>query len=296
LPTAYWTRCVEGMKAVGFCPGHITGLFYPCPHEDVLSSGSRGAGMCVHLGARSEVSLNESGEVHITINGKSGTAAVTRAAVKEMLPPGTGVTVDTMLELPMGSGFGMSAAGALSATIALADLLDLSRQEAFEAAHRAEISSHSGLGDVAGLMAGGIELRKREGIPPVGEVVRLADHLDIVACVVGPRMSTAAVLGSGSDLLPRTGRECHRLLMEEPTLERFLQLCRGFAERSGIITEPVRRALNKIDGLGPCSMVMLGNSVFAARDLDRQEAILKEFGPTYRLHLDLEGPRVIRRE
>lgn len=75
------------MKAVGFCPGHITGLFYPCPHEDVLSSGSRGAGMCVHLGARSEVSLNESGEVHITINGKSGTAAVTRAAVKEMLPP-----------------------------------------------------------------------------------------------------------------------------------------------------------------------------------------------------------------
>ena len=35
-------------------------------------------------------------------------------------------------------------------------------------------------------------------------------------------------------------------------------------------------------------MVMLGNSVFAA-GTGWQEAILKEFGPTYRLHLDLAG-------
>lgn len=252
--------------------------------------------MCVHLGARSKVALNHSGEVHLSIRGIGGTVSITRAAVEDMLPPGIGVTVDTVLELPMGSGFGMSAAGALSATIALADLLDLPRQRAFEAAHRAEIANHSGLGDVSGLMAGGLEMRKREGLPPLGEVVRLADELDIVAAVAGPRMSTAAVLCSETDLLPRTGMECHRRLMEEPTVERFLQLCRLFAERSGIITPPVRRALDALDGLGPCSMVMLGNSVFAAGDLERQEAVLRNIGPTYRLHLDLEGPRVIRRE
>lgn len=284
------------MRATGFCPGHITGFFYPCPHQDVLSSGSRGAGMCVHLGAVSEVELNDSGEVHVSINSAEGTALVTEAAIVEMLPPGAGASVDTILELPMGSGFGMSAAGALSATVALADLLGLPRQRAFEAAHRAEIANHSGLGDVAGLMAGGIEIRKREGLPPVGEVVRLADELDIVACVVGPRMSTAAVLRCEEDLLPRTGKECHQRLLDGPTVDRFLRLCRGFAEKSGIITEPVRRALDELDGLGPCSMVMLGNTVFAAGDLDAQEAVLKKFGPTYRLHLDLEGPRVIRRE
>ena len=283
------------MRATGFCPGHITGLFYPCPHDEVLSSGSRGAGMCVHLGARSDVALNDSGEVRVSINGVAVPAAVTERAVEHLLPPGIGATVDTFLQLPMGSGFGMSAAGALSATVAVADILGLERLRAFEAAHRAEIACHSGLGDVAGMMAGGIELRKREGLPPVGEVVRLADRLDIVACVVGPRMSTAAVLSSERDLLPRTGMECHRRLMEEPTVERFLQLCRGFAEKSGIITDPVRRALDALDGLGPCSMIMLGNSVFAAGNLDEQEAVLKRFGPTYRLRLDLEGPRVIRR-
>lgn len=252
--------------------------------------------MCVHLGARSEVALNDTGKVRASISGAEGTALVTRAAVADLLPPGVGATVDTVLELPMGSGFGMSAAGALSATVALADLLGLPRQSAFEAAHRAEIANHSGLGDVAGIMAGGIEIRKREGLPPVGEVVRLADDLDIVACVVGPRMSTAAVLRSEEDLLPRTGKECHRRLLDDPTVDRFLRLCRGFAEKSGIITEPVRRALDELDGLGPCSMVMLGNTVFAAGNLDEQEAVLKKFGPTYRLHLDLEGPRVIRRE
>lgn len=252
--------------------------------------------MCVHLGATSEVELNDSGEVHTSISSAAGTAAVTEAAVRYMLPPGMGAIVRTTLQLPMGSGFGMSAAGALSATVALAELLGLPRQLAFEAAHRAEIANHSGLGDVAGLMAGGIEVRKREGLPPVGEAVRLADEMDIVACVVGPRMSTAAVLRGEDDLLPRTGKECHRRLLEEPTVEHFLRLCRGFAERSGIITEPVRKALNALDGLGPCSMVMLGNTVFATGNLDAQEKVLKAFGRTYRLSLDLEGPRVIRRE
>ena len=43
-------------------------------------------------------------------------------------------------------------------------------------------------------------------------------------------------------------------------------------------------------------MIMLGNSVFATGNLDEQEKVLKNFGPTYRLRLDVDGPRVIHRE
>ncbi len=253
--------------------------------------------MCVHLGARSEVTLTDATEgVRISVNGRMSTASVTRTAVLDMLPPDMGASIDTTLELPQGSGFGMSAAGALSVTIALAEMLDMPRGRAFEAAHRAELANRSGLGDVAGLMAGGVEIRKTEGLPPHGEIVRLADELDLVAGVVGPRMSTAEVLKESGGDLPGVGMECHRRLIAEPTMDNFLRLCRGFAERSGIITPPVRRALTALDGLGPCSMIMLGNSVFAAGDLDRQEKALKEIGPTYRLHIDIDGPRVIRRE
>lgn len=286
------------MRATAFCPGHITGLFFPCPHQEALASGSRGAGMCVDRGATSTVSLADEEEgVRIAINGKVGTAAVTRAALLDLLPAGRGASVDTALDLPMGSGFGMSAAGALSAAVALADLLGLPRQRAFEAAHRAELACRSGLGDVAGLTAGGIEIRVREGLPPHGEVVRLADELELVAGVVGPRMSTAEVLeAEGMRRMAAIGEECHRRLLARPSVDRYLELCRGFAERSGIITTAVRRALDALDGLGRSSMVMLGNTVFAVGALDEQEAVLRRFGPTYRLRLDVDGPRVIRRE
>ncbi|NLI73280.1 MAG: hypothetical protein GX369_00695 [Euryarchaeota archaeon] len=284
------------MRAVGFCPGHITGLFYPCMHEDVLSSGSRGAGMCINLGAKSEVVINHHGEVRVSLKHGNGSTCVTKTAIMDMLPPGIGAYVNTSLELPMGCGFGMSAAGALSATIALSNLLNLPRQHAFEAAHRAEIINHGGLGDVAGLMAGGVEMRRREGIPPVGEVVRLADKLDLVACVVGPRMFTSTILESEGHAISRIGKRYHRKLLQNPTIDRFLELCREFAEDSGIITAPVRKALNELNNLGPCSMTMLGNSVFATGDLDEQERVLRKYGSTYRLHLDLEGPRIIHTE
>jgi len=253
--------------------------------------------MCVDLGATSTVTLADAEEgVRISINGRAGAAPVTRTAVLELLPPGQGAVVDTVLDLPMGSGFGMSAAGALSAAVALADILGVPRQRAFEAAHRAELANHSGLGDVAGLAAGGVEIRVREGLPPHGEVARLADRLDLVAGVVGPRMHTAEVLAAAGSRLEEVGRECHRRLLASPTVDEYLRLCRGFAERSGLITPPVRQALDALDGLGPCSMVMLGNTVFAVGALDEQEAVLKGIGPTYRLGLDVEGPRIIRRE
>ena len=46
--------CYE--QATAFCPGHITGFFH-LRHENLLETGSRGAGLCVRLGAQSRVVL-----------------------------------------------------------------------------------------------------------------------------------------------------------------------------------------------------------------------------------------------
>lgn len=287
------------MRAAAFCPGHITGFFYPCEHDDPLASGSRGAGVCVHLGAVSEVRLTPGrGDVTIWLNDQREEAPVTLAAARELLPADLDAEVRTRLELPVSSGFGMSAAGALSAATALAHLLDLPMQRAYEAAHRAEIANRCGLGDVSALTRGGVTFRVREGLPPHGQVERLADDLELVAGVVGGGMRTSSVLGSagGRRKLAEAGKACHRELLEAPTVDNFLRLSRRFAEESGIMTAPVREALKALDGLGPASMIMLGNAVFATGALDEQEEVLKGIGPTFRLRADVEGPRLIRKE
>jgi hypothetical protein len=39
---------------------------------------------------------------------------------------------------------------------------------------------------------------------------------------------------------------------------------------------------------------MLGNSVFAFGELDELEETLREFGPTFRTRIDLQGPRLVK--
>ncbi len=285
------------MRATAFCPGHLTGFFFPCENDDPLRSGSRGAGLCVDRGATSTVTASEGrGEVLIAIDGRETEAPVTRSAVTWLVDGRPfDLAIDTVMDLPASAGFGMSAAGALSAALALAEVLELPAERAFEAAHRAELTNRTGLGDVAALTRGGLTFRRREGLPPYGQVDRLADRLDIVAAVVGGSMRTANVLGNGElrSRIDRAGRECYGLLDNEPTVDNFLRTSRRFTEAIGIATPGVVSALEAVDAIGRGSMIMLGNSVFATGDLDALERALQGHGPTYRLSLDIEGPRVI---
>src|SRR5512137_1733056 len=155
------------MDAEAFSPGHVTGFFEIRYTEDLLSSGSRGAGLCLALGAKSTVRARKSGRtsIEVTIDGRRSQAAVTRAALLHLLQHEMyQVEVTTQLDLPQSQGFGMSAAGALSASLALAEILGRGRHEAFEAAHMAEVSQRTGLGDVSAIHKAGITIRTRPGL------------------------------------------------------------------------------------------------------------------------------------
>lgn len=288
------------MRATAFCPGHLTGFFFPCENDDPLRSGSRGAGLCVDRGATSTVTAFEGrGEVLITIDGRKSEASVTRYAVTWLLDGRPiDLAIDTVMDLPASAGFGMSAAGALSSALALAEVLELPAERAFEAAHRAELCNRTGLGDVAALTRGGLTFRRREGLPPYGQVDQIADRLDIVAAVVGGSMRTANVLGNEAlrSRIDRAGRECYGTLDHEPTVDNFFRTSRRFTEAIGIATPGVVSALEEVDAIGQGSMIMLGNSVFATGDLDALDRALQDHGPTYRLSLDIKGPRVLKDE
>ncbi|MDD1768259.1 MAG: hypothetical protein LUQ27_06835 [Methanomassiliicoccales archaeon] len=285
------------MKTAAFCPGHITGFFEICEHREPLRSGSRGAGICTTLGATSTVtSRRGKGSMKVSINGEKNEAPVTKQALARLiLGRDIDLRVDTKLDLPLGQGFGMSAAGVLSATLATAEILDAPLQTALEAAHEAEILHRTGLGDVAAISKGGVTFRRIEGLPPFGRIDRIRANVELVLGVVGPPISTPAVLSDpdARERINRIGKECVESLGDSPSLANLFRLSREFAMRTGLVTKQVEKALAEIEDLGPASMVMLGNSIFASGEIEDQRKVLAKHGQTYVAGIDWEGPRVI---
>lgn len=284
--------------ARAFCPGHITGLFQVCLHEDVMTCGSRGAGLSISLGVISEVEVSEgTGKIDIWLNGLKAEAPVTEHAVRLLLKDRPlDVRVRNELQLPLAQGFGTSAAGSLSAAWALAHLLNIPEGEAYAAAHSAEIVNRTGMGDVSGIMRAGIELRNRPGLPPIGEVQRMNGHMDLVLAVVGPSVPTADLLNNREvrERINAVGEQCVDQLVREPTLENFFRLSNEFMEGSGLSTPEVRRALWEAKKWGWASQSMIGNSIFATGpDMDLLREALGAYGDTYRCSVDDAGPRLL---
>lgn len=286
------------MRAKAFCPGHVTGFFQICEGKTQLSTGSRGAGLCLELGATSSVSCSDSDRqsIGVTIDGRRSKAEVTEAAVRQLLGTKRArVTVHTRLGLPLSQGFGMSAAGALSTSIALADILGKSRREAFEAAHVAEVSCRTGLGDVSAVLKSGITIRSRPGLPPIGKVSRIRGAPEVVLNVVGKRLLTKGVLSDPRkrDAINRHGSRRVDDLLKSPSLQRLMELSSSFAVESGLASRQIVEVMNAASKLGMASMSMLGNSVFAIGDTAGLQRVMSDFGPTWTCKVDTVGPKLV---
>lgn len=285
-------------KARAFCPGHVTAFFEVCRSSDLLSTGSRGAGMCLSLGATSEVTFSRAPKqsIEVTLDGRPARAPVTKEAVSRLLGDMRGaVSVCTKHDLPVGQGFGMSAAGALSATFALACILRESKQRAFEAAHEAEVLRGGGLGDVAALHRGGVTVRERPGLPPIGKVRRVPGAPELVLCVVGRPIRTKTVLSHPAKVraINSIGGRLVDEILKRPSVSTLMELANDFTLASGLATERVLRAIKAASAHGFASMAMLGNSVFAVGDVDALDEVLSAYGRTYRCNVDVAGLRMV---
>jgi len=286
------------MMAEAFSPGHITGFFEVCDHRNILRKGSRGAGLCLSRGVRSEVEATPARRPGVEVHTVPRVPAplVVELAVRALLGNRRyHVRVDSRIELPVGQGFGMSAAGALSAALATASCLRKRRAEAYYAAHSAEILSMGGLGDVAALSRGGVTMRTRAGVPPFGRVERIPGEGEVVLCCVGRPLRTKTVLQDPALVarLSREGAAALESLQRRPTLRRLMAISREFAERSGLLTKPVEVALQVADRFGAASVAMLGHSVFAFGETAQLQAALRPFGQVEVCEIDLEGPRLL---
>jgi pantoate kinase len=288
------------MKATAFAPGHISGFFEPVYHpEDINRTGSRGAGINIILGATSEVKIGNSSKqaFDIYINGKKTNAPVTNLALKLLLGRNPlHVVVKTKLDLPMGQGFGMSAAGVLSATYALSKIIGFSNfYEAIKASHYAEVQMKAGLGDVIASSFGGIEIRKSPGLPPWGIIEHIPGKLEIVLCIIGKKVDTKKVLSDPrlNTKIVDYGSYCTKKILENPSLENLLYLSQIFTSKTGLASERVKEAIFAANKFGTASMCMLGNSLFSIGRTNDLCKILSPYGKVFVCEVDEYGARVL---
>ena len=286
------------MKDTAFAPGHISGFFEPIYNQDLTRSGSRGAGINISLGAISQVTAENSDkqDFEVYINNKKSSAIVTNLALKYLVGDNPiHVVVKTNLALPVMQGFGMSAAGALSATIALSKIIGLSKNDAMKASHFAEVQLKTGLGDVMASCFGGIEIRKSAGLPPWGLIEHIPGNYDLVLCVVGKKLNTKTVLtdSTKNDKIVDYGKYCIKKLIENPSVENLFSLSQIFAKKTGLVDKRVLDAINVANKFGMASMCMLGNSVFAIGKTSELCKSLSMFGKIYVCNVDECGARLL---
>ncbi|MCI4335326.1 MAG: hypothetical protein L3K04_06870 [Thermoplasmata archaeon] len=255
--------------SASFAPGHLTGVFRPAlDARDPRARGSLGAGLVLSLGARAAARWSPGGARRIRIASDLGGSLPISEEVARRLVGGERGTLELFLahELPVGRGFGMSAAGALATALATGDLLGRNRKESIATAHLADLFGGGGLGGVAAILGGGFEVRSRAGISPWGAV----DHRPFpfpvwVASAGGPMPSFPLLTDPGFlTRVSRAARDGIEALERSPTPANFLSRSEEFTDRLALGPAPVRRLLRKLRTQGAwAAQAMLGRTVFA---------------------------------
>ncbi len=287
-------------KSTAFCPGHITAFFEIIDDPDILKRGSRGVGLCLSKGVVSTVEVSDSAdqEVSVYVEHRLVENTVTELAVRKWLGSRKlEVTVDTLNELPVSQGFGMSGAGALGAVTALADATESGQttEDLVRIAHIAEVESLTGLGDVYPQATGGLVVRESPGAPPYGKVKKTEIEQDVVLCILGGDLDTREILQDrrAVERINRSGRERVDSFISNPDFERLFILSEDFAKNAGLATEKILEAIGSCAEYGYAGMSMLGNSVFASGETEILESVLKRFGKVIRCEVDNRGARTI---
>ncbi len=258
-----------------------------------MTTGSIGAGIVITEGVTATVRHAETPSVIIRRRAVDGTIST----ISRESPPLTSVmerlgvtaSISTECHLPIGAGFGLSAAALLASATALNRLftLGLSPWDIARHSHEIEVEHRTGLGDVAAAQAGGRVIRYDPGID--ARIERKFDLPEPLYSISFGPIHTPTVLGSSSQMekvssafpsaFPSDARD-------------FFTKSKQFAERSGLITDSVKKVFCICDQENVLAgMTMLGDGVFAYGKKARE--VLSSFGEVYEFRVSPNGPRIV---
>jgi len=252
---------------------HLTGIFeIKDKSKNLLHQGSRGAGLSINRGVITTVRRTKNFNVEIFFDRMRKTpieAAVTIRVLEILLPQKQRSNLEIVhnFEVPLSSGYGASAASAVGTAFALHDLLELnlSELELFQVAHKAEILTKTGLGDIIGLYQGGLEIRLKEGAPGIGKTMPLKNSNEWkVATVHLGTLSTSEVLSNPQKrkAVNDAGRELISELISNPHFSNFIKLSSIFSERVNLWSPQLKEYVKNLPKEMIGSQIMLGEAFF----------------------------------
>ena len=270
------------LKSV-FVPGHITGFFTIENHEIKLKNGSCGAGFLLSQGVKTTIS--DSNELIIDVNQGDCTVINEVLGILEITPDFK-ITQD--IQLPIGAGFGTSAASAFSLALAINEFLDLGYTNDLcgQIAHMVEVNLGGGLGDVIAQTGRGLVLRTLPGAPGVGEIKSFEHDVSIAWKTFGG-IDTSSIIRDPhhNQVISDAGLKYLEYFEEKPSLRNFLDFSNKFSHETKLMSNEVKSLadyFNSSDEILGSSMAMLGNTVFAFAS---DESAFKNLG-IEGLHID----------
>lgn len=303
--------------AKAFSPSGISGFFEVCDKdengrliEDPLRIGARGGGIGIAKGVTTKVSVEASKEnaVEVYINDRSEEARTTGWVVNDLLKRTKRkylVHVEHLVEVPIGSGFGTSAAGAFSCGLALSKVLklNLTYNQIARVAHVADVVSHTGLGTVEGLTVGGVSLIVKSGAVGIGLIDRIpvSPKLKIVAGSFQAIDKKTVILSDKVEGINLIARRTMDDILASPSLENFLRRCKAFAIQTGLASQRVSELIDDVEKAGAvgASQNMIGDAVHAVV----KDSKLKAVHDVFKSHMsedkivvskiDLQGARLL---
>lgn len=169
--------------------------------------------------------------------------------------------VSVRASIPLGFG------GAVSAFISIALACEAIKGEmglctarenlvkASRIAHKAEVLSLTGLGDVIAMITGGgLVLRVKPGAPGYGEAIAIRDPgLDRVfftIALIERRITTPEMLSTMWDRIASHGSKAYSDFIRNPSFERFLEISNSFSRNIGFLSgdfgDAVKRTLDPL--------------------------------------------------
>jgi pantoate kinase len=272
-------------KVTYWVAGHLTGIFeIKDSSENTLEKGSLGAGLSIKRGVQTSVSYNEHPNVDIYFNNEkthSTYSAVTEKVIELLVPAKDRIhfQINHDFEVPLSTGFGASAAGALGCAFSINDYLRLNRSkiELFQIAHQVEVLLKSGLGDIIGLFQGGLEIRIKEGAPSYGKTTAFHNEKNWkLATISFGSLSTSDILSDPHkrQLINSSGHKMVQQLIKIPTFSEFIRLTKKFTRSASLMSLNLQEFITTLPEGIEASQIMLGDSLFL---FYQEDDVLEDF-------------------
>ena len=309
--------------AKAFAPAAISSFFEihdvegKKPIADLEKVGARGGGFGLQKGVLTQIAIEEANCSSLTIN-INGTIApeakTTKLMIEKLLrnqQKSYVVIVNHKIEVPIGTGFGTSAGGALTAGLAIKEALDLplTHNQIGKIAHAAEIQCQTGLGTVSSLtFTGGCVLVVEPGAPGICQIDRIPISPDymVVAGFFKSNIPKKNVFADPQkrQMINQYGKQTLEAILAEPSLENFLDCCWDFSKKSGFATENVKQLvkLAKKAGAVGATQNMIGEAVHAVvleENVDMVAEAFKQVLPSEKVivsKIDFQGARLVGHE